>query len=47
MKIIIYLALAIIVGYASIKADRIHQKNIIKEALEEHEKNKSNDKSRE
>ena len=47
MKAIIYLILAIIIGYASVKADKVYKKEIIKQALDEHEKKKANDKSRE
>ena len=47
MKAIIYWILAIIIFYASVKADKAYKKEIIKQALEEYEKEKANDKSRE
>lgn len=47
MKIIIYLTIAIILAYGVAKLEIYSKKQIIKEALEEHEKEKANDKSRE
>lgn len=47
MKIILLIAALIVVLYITAKAEKANQKNIIKQALEEYEKEKANDKSRE
>lgn len=47
MKLILLITALIIWAFIYAKIDKAHHKNIIKDALEEHEKEKANDKSRE
>ena len=47
MKLILLIAALIIWACIYAKIDKAYHKNVIKQALDEHEKEKANDKSRE